>query len=92
MSGAHFGPTPDNIRDELLSDQESRKKRTRVVPKRFQDCSTSHVDSDTEDTKEKSSQSPKTKRVVTKTNSGKVGRGRLLGMNKSSLMLTIFTF
>ena len=75
MSGAHFGPTPDNIRDELSKDPESRRKRTRSVPKRLQDCSTGNPDSDTEDQdlKVKSSPSQKDKRIITRTNSGKVG-------------------
>ena len=75
MSGAHFGPTPDNIGDELSKDPESRRKRTRSVPKRLQDCSTGHVESDTEDLdpKLKSSPSQKAKRIITRTNSGKVG-------------------
>ena len=75
MSGAHFGPTPDNIRDELSKDPESRRKRTRSVPKRLQDCSTGNVESDNEDLdlKLESSPSQKTKRIITRTNSGKVG-------------------
>ena len=76
MSGAHSGPTPDDIRDELSRDPESRSKRPRVVPKRFQDCSTNHADSDVEDQdpkpKLKSSPSQKSQRIITKTESGKV--------------------
>ena len=71
MSGAHFGPTPDSIRDELSKDPESRRKRTRSVPKRLQDCSTGNVESDNEDLNQ-SSPSQKTKRIITRTNSGKV--------------------
>ena len=75
MSGAHFGPTPDIIKDELSKDPESRRKGTRSVPKRLQDCSTGNADSDTEDQdpKLKSSPSQKTNRIITRTNSGKVG-------------------
>jgi len=74
VSGAHSGPTPDNIRDELFQDPESRSKRPRVVPKRFQDCSTNPADSDIEDQdpKVKSSPSQKSKRIITKTKSGKI--------------------
>ena len=75
MSGANFGPTPDNIRDELFQDPESRRRRTRSVPKRLQDCSTSHLDSETEDQdpKPESSPSQKPKRIITRTKNGKVG-------------------
>ena len=75
MSGANSGPTPDNIRDELSQDAKSRSKRPRVVPKRFQDCSTDHAEYDTEDqdNKLKSSPSQNDKRIITKTKSGKVG-------------------